>query len=220
MTLNIPDHYLWLGLGVFTFFAINSVSHGLQNILHLTTIHNSTSAPPSSALPPHPTHQEDSIDPSSLLLLATSHITELRDSATRILCTRFYANKAARRALLRDLKSADEDTKRKAHLALNMLCELGIWKEGQLDRIESRAARWRLVGNVERDGQERGVGAEEREREVRRRRREAVVIHDGEGAIGSQDVYMRGGEAGSADAEALESFITSLAVGGVDVSDG
>ncbi|KAH9873585.1 hypothetical protein IAQ61_004209 [Plenodomus lingam] len=215
MTPNIPDHYLWLGLGVFTFVAIHQVSRGLNNILELTTIHNSP-APPPSTLPPNTTHQEDSIHPSSLLLLATSHNTELRASATRILCTRFYANKSARKALLRDLKSADEDTRRKAQLAMNMLCELGIWKEGQVARMGRRVGRWRVIGNVERDGQERGIGAEERERDVRRRRREAVVIHDGEGVVGSEDVYMRGGETGSMDDGGLESFVASLAVGGLD----
>ncbi|KAF2850780.1 hypothetical protein T440DRAFT_424354, partial [Plenodomus tracheiphilus IPT5] len=183
MTLNIPDHYLWLGLGIFTFIAVNQISTGLRTILTLTEIHNPQPQPPpvpphSTTLPPHPTHQEDAIHPSSLLLLATSHNTELRASATRILCTRFYAHKNARRALLRDLKSGDDDVRRKAQLAFNMLCELGIWKEWRVERKIRRAGGWRVVGGVERRWQERG---EEGERDVRRRRREAVVIHEGEG---------------------------------------
>jgi hypothetical protein len=42
------------------------------------------------------------------------------------------------------------------------------------------------------DGNE---GEADSERDVRRRRREAVVIHDGEGMIGSGDEFMRGQEA-------------------------
>lgn len=45
---------------------------------------------------------------------------------------------------------------------------------------------WRVAGQRESAG-EAGVD----ERDLRRRRREAVVIHEGDGAIGREDVYMR-----------------------------
>ncbi|KAI8940084.1 hypothetical protein NX059_003802 [Plenodomus lindquistii] len=219
MTPNIPDHYLWLGLGVFTFFAIQHVSHGLNHILTLTAIHNPTPPLPASILPPNPTHQEDSIHPSSLLTLATSHNTELRASATRILATRFYAHKGARRALLRDLSSGDEEVVRRARLALNMLRELGVWKTGRVARTEG----WRVVGSVPREGQDRGLGfgrGEETEMETRRRRREAVVIHDGDGMMSVEDFWARPAGAPEGDAEGrerereeFESFIAGLGIG-------
>lgn len=79
--------------------------------------------------------------------------------------------------------------KRGAQLALEMLCEMGFWKEGEVAMTGRRIGRWRVVERGEREWLD-GRGARE---DVRRRRREAVVIHDGEGAVGSEDVYMRGG---------------------------
>ncbi|KAL6711800.1 hypothetical protein ACN47E_002843 [Coniothyrium glycines] len=182
MASSVPDHYLWLGLGIFTVLAIPLVSSGLHHIRHLTTIHNSVPLPP----PPqsHPTHQEDAIKTSSLLTLATSHNTDIRASATKILCTRFYANKSAKKLLLRDLKSKDGDVRHRAQLALNLLCEMGVWKDGDAVAPRSGRGAWRLVGDARR-------GGEEQERDLRRRRREAVVIHEGSGAIGQGDLYMR-----------------------------
>jgi len=177
--------------------AVKQVAAGLRNILTLTEIHNSSPASlyhptnQSSPQPHQPNHQEDTISLSSLLILATSHNTEIRASATRILCTRFYASHAARKVLLRDLKSTNDDVKRKAQLALEMLCELGVWKEGEVAMMGGGIGRWRVVERREREQMDEG--ARSVREDLRRRRREAVVIHDGEGAIGSEDVYMRGG---------------------------
>lgn len=57
--------------------------------------------------------------------------------------------------------------------------------------VEDRMGRWRVTERREREW--RHEGARSAREDLRRRRREAVVIHDGEGAIGSEDVYMRGG---------------------------
>lgn len=133
-----------------------------------------------------PTHQEDAIKTSSLLTLATSPNTDIRASATRILCARFYASPSAKKALLRDLASKDEDVQHTAQLAFNLLCEMGVWREYEVVAPVAPRAGWRLLGQRERSG----LG-ETDERDVRRRRREAVVIHEGEGAVGRDDVYMR-----------------------------
>ena len=42
--------------------------------------------------------------------------------------------------------------------------------------------------------EEWGLRRQTAERDVRRRRREAVVIHEGDGVIGREDVYMRGAD--------------------------
>lgn len=203
---NIPDHYLWLGLGipnhrqstlhttnptigVFTFIAIKQVSHGLSHIRSVTEIRRSPPPPPTHHhLPHNPTHQEDAIKTSSLLTLATSPNIKIRHSATRILCQRFYANNAARKLLIRDLNSKDEDVRRKAQLAFNLLCDHDVVtlsvtpraREGW--RVHETAAipRTNTLGDSSQD--------------LRRRRREAVVIHDGDvdRPIGQEDVYMRG----------------------------
>lgn len=86
---------------------------------------------------------------------------------------------------MRDLHSKDEEVEHRAQLALNLLCDMSVWRENSVPPRTSRGS-WRLVGR--RGGLQQGNVSE---REVRRRRREAVVIHDGDGAIGNEDVYMR-----------------------------
>ncbi|KAH7399499.1 hypothetical protein BKA66DRAFT_565569 [Pyrenochaeta sp. MPI-SDFR-AT-0127] len=184
MASKIPDHWLWLGLGVFTFIAVKQVSRGLHNIRTLTEIHD-VPPPRLTILPAAPTHQEDAIKTSSLLTLATSHNTEIRSSATKILCTRFYASDSAKKALVRDLSSKDDEVKHRAQLALNLLCEMGVWREYSVPPPRPRGS-WRLLGqrdwNVQRDTTER---------DLRRRRREAMVIHEGDEPLSRDDVYMR-----------------------------
>lgn len=59
------------------------------------------------------------------------------------------------------------------------------------------------LGESERDAEE--------ERDVRRRRREAVVVHDGEGRVGEGDVWMRDREGVmSLDLEAGELVIDGV----------
>jgi hypothetical protein len=209
MASNISDHWLWLGLGTFspfspllptnqalgafTFIAVQQVSQGLQHIRALTEIRNPEHIPAQRrTIPSGPVvaHHEDAIKTSSLLTLATSHNTEIRSSATKILCTRFYASKSAKNLLIKDLYSRDEEVVRRARLAFNLLCEMGVWRESSLPPRPQRGG-WRLL---ERQGGHEGSGGSEQD--VRRRRREAMVIHDGEGAIGGDDVFMQSQEGG------------------------
>lgn len=139
---------------------------------------------PSSPSPGSPTHQEDAIKTSSLLTLATSHNNDIRASATKILCTRFYASKTAKDLLIKDLYSKDDEVVHRAQLALNLLCDMGVWRDSTLAPRTPRGG-WRLMESRAQTG---GVGGSERE--VRRRRREAMVISDGEGGIASGDLFM------------------------------
>lgn len=141
-------------------------------------------APPAS--PHEPTHQEDAIKTSSLLTLATSHNSDIRASATKILCTRFYASKTAKDLLIKDLYSKDDEVVHRAQLAFNLLCDMGVWRDSSLAPQTPRGG-WRLM---ESRGHVGGAGGSERE--VRRRRREAMVISDGDGdgGIGGGDVFM------------------------------
>ncbi|KAH7408394.1 hypothetical protein DE146DRAFT_646137 [Phaeosphaeria sp. MPI-PUGE-AT-0046c] len=182
---NIPDSYLWFGLGVFTFIAANQVSNNLHYIRSITEIRK---LPPSDAhvrpshLPANPTHQEDAIKTSSLLTLATSLNIDIRDSATKILCQRFMNNNTARRLLRNDLNSDDLEVKHRAQLAYNLLYHNGVIP---LQPVSPREG-WRLHAP---GPQAEGSDAQD----LRRRRREAVVIHDGDidRPLGQEDVYMR-----------------------------
>ncbi|KAJ8107420.1 hypothetical protein OPT61_g8880 [Boeremia exigua] len=197
MAPNIPDHYLWLGLGVFTFFAIQHVSSGLRTVRALTSVHRPAPQP----LGIHtPTSQEDAIKTTSLLTLAQSHNVEIRTSAIKLLCERFYAHPAARKMLLRDLGSADKAVQRSAQLAFRLLRDYGVFRTQGLSygfagteprTVLHDSVVWTpRVRDSLRESLESGRDVEE-ERDVRRRRREAVVIHDGEGRVGEGDVWMR-----------------------------
>lgn len=190
---NIPDHYLWLGLGthsptqlstqlttppgVFTFIAVQQVSHGLLHILTLTEIHRLPPARPPH--PPSPTHQEDTIKTSSLLTLATSPNLDIRTSATKILCQRFFASPSAKKLWQKDLQSSDPEVKHRAQLVYNLLSEHDVG-------LAMPRERWRVhqpsLATLELDVQD-----------LRRRRREAVVIHDGDAdrPVGEEDLFMR-----------------------------
>lgn len=162
----------------------------------LTAIRNPQNVPsqrrtiPSSPGPDSPTHQEDAIKTSSLLTLATSHNNDIRASATKILCTRFYASKTAKDLLIKDLYSKDDEVVHRAQLALNLLCDMGVWRDSSLAPRTPRGG-WRLM---ESRAQASGAGGSERD--VRRRRREAMVISDGEGAIAGEDLFIGDQEGG------------------------
>jgi hypothetical protein len=167
----------------------------------VTEIRNPPPRPQPSHLPANPTHQEDAIKTSSLLTLATSPNIDIRSSATKILCQRFYASNSARKLLAKDLNSKDDETKHRAQLAFDLLRAYGVLR---VPRTTSRDG-WRL----HEPSTSPGVTDT---RDLRRRRREAVVIHDGDvdRPIGEEDVYMRDAE-GEGDAlEQIEEELDEL----------
>ncbi|KAF3001364.1 hypothetical protein E8E13_006428 [Curvularia kusanoi] len=201
MVPNIPDHYLWLGLGAFTFVLIQHVSTGLRTVKHLTTVNTPAPKPPGL---PTPTSQEDAIKTTSLLTLATSHNTDIRTAATKLLCERFVAHDGARNKLLKDIGSDNPAVQRKAKHAFRLLRSHGVLGAhtdfrygigGLQPRVPwDEAEVWGGGGGGGRvrEPLREILGHEgEEERDARRRRREAVVIHEGEGRIGEGDVWMR-----------------------------
>lgn len=185
---QISDSALWLGLGIFLVVAVKQVSYGLKNIRSLTEIHN-PSPPPTQLpdrLPRDTSHQEDAISTSSLQILATSPNIDIRASATKILCQRFYASMSARKRLGRDLEHGDDETKHRANLAFGLLLESGVIQEVTYPAPLTQNEGWRVQDPIEG-----GDGDAVTEQDLRRRRREAVVIHDGDRPIGQEDVIMR-----------------------------
>jgi hypothetical protein len=195
----IPDRYLWLSLGkhslplpsthpqltppgLLTALLTTHVSTSLRTLLRLTTITTPLAPPPTA---PSPTAQENAIKTSALLTLATCPNTDIRASATTILCARFYANPSARKLLRRDLASRDADTRRTAQIAFRLLADHGVLRDAPPER-EMDGWHVRDAGEGEGDG-------DGDERELRRRRREAVVFHDGGSPVSQGDVFMRGG---------------------------
>ena len=198
MTLQISDRCLWLSLGIFTYAAIRAASHGLRHIRSLTEVHN----PPPQ---PSPRLTEDAIKPSSLSTLATCSNVEIRKAATKILLDRFIAHPSAYKHLVRDAHSKDEGRRHAAYLAFSLLEEYGFVGHsygvpppigavlGGLVNHRTGVRREWLRANPTRPMRDsRGVDPEERD--LRRRRREAMVINEGDRPITQDDVFMRDGE--------------------------
>ncbi|KAF2468236.1 uncharacterized protein BDR25DRAFT_305217 [Lindgomyces ingoldianus] len=198
MAPRIDDRWLWLGLGVFTFIAIKGVAHGLRTIVHLTEVHTK---PPQPSNPLPARGKEDAIKTASLEILATCDNVEIRKAATKILCERFFAHGPSRTRLLRELSSPNATVQRRARLAFNLLCDYGVVQEVVLPptprtlraerRPDPNATLTWLDGRTNRPRNHEGSSAEERD--LRRRRREAMVINEGDRPVSQEDVWMRDG---------------------------
>ncbi|KAG9201551.1 hypothetical protein G6514_005558 [Epicoccum nigrum] len=196
MAPNIPDTYLWLGLGAFTVLLVTHVSTSLRHVKHLTAVSTPPPPRPGHGHPPSPSAQEDAIKTTSLLTLATSPNTDIRHAATQLLCERFAAHRPAWKKLARHLASRDGEKARRARLAARLLTRyrvLGHYRVSPVGGWEGWGMSWEEAAGVREPLREiiAGEHEDEEERDARRRRREAVVIHEGEGRVGRADVWMR-----------------------------
>jgi hypothetical protein len=200
MAHTIEDRWLWIGLGlsasfgvssrtanhppgVFTFFAVKGVAYGLRNIVDLTTVHKPPPEPE-----PHYTGKEDAIKTSSLQILATSSNVEIRKAATKILCQRFVRNPTARQLLVTDLVSHDPETRHRAELAFELLNDYNVFYQSPstgIDDLRRAVPGW--APNTARYPGSRDAA----ERDLRRRRREAMVLNEGDRPVTHEDVFMR-----------------------------
>ncbi|CAI6283978.1 unnamed protein product [Periconia digitata] len=211
MAPQIEDRYLWLGLGVFAFVAVKTIAYGLHHIVTLTEIHNSSPNPRDptttaiTALPnpnpsspsPNPQTKEDTIKTSSLLTLATCANIEIRRAATKILCDRYMSHRSAKRLLIEDLRSSDPETVHRAELAQALLSEYSATTRAMRIMATQAAARAAYEdGLVGRGAELRGAVPGVEERDLRRRRREAMVLNEGDRPVSEEDVWMRDRDGG------------------------
>jgi hypothetical protein len=139
-----------------------------------------------------------------LHVLALSPNIEIRQSATKILCQRFFASRALRRQLARDRKCDNAEVKHRAGLVVRLLRDFGLWEmenegEGWTIYDASASAAIASLGERAMEGDREGNGEASIDMDARRRRREAVVIHQGGRPISQGDVFMR-----DVDGEGLE----------------
>ncbi|KAF2203764.1 hypothetical protein GQ43DRAFT_469718 [Delitschia confertaspora ATCC 74209] len=205
MATRIEDRWLWLGVGVFTLIAIKSVSHGLQSLLHLTTIHNPPKLTPTIPKP-QLSSGVDSIKNSSLEILATCDNQQIRKAATTLLWHRLFSNPEAVLLLLADLDSDDPEVRRRAQKA-NLLLQ-------RYDPSYERGLLW----EPRRRGREDSFD----EQELRRRRREAVIVNEGNRPVIQDDIIQEGGRGRLSAEEAREAelaleFLTNMERYGEDV---
>lgn len=182
----------------------HSAAHA-HNTLTSTNPPTHGGAPPPP--PPPPAAKEDTIKTSSLSVLATCTNIEIRRAATKILCDRFMASPSAGRLLLKDLQSANAETVHRARLALNLLEDyealnavrtagvrrargLAAWGLHRADGAAAAATGEGAAGNA----RDLLGGRDPVERDLRRRRREAMVLNEGDRPVSQEDVWMRDGE--------------------------
>ncbi|KAF2662947.1 hypothetical protein K491DRAFT_8211 [Lophiostoma macrostomum CBS 122681] len=198
MATRIDDRWLWLGLGAFTFVAIKGVAKGLRTIIDLTEVHEPAPPEPptipAAALNPH-VGKESAIKTASLETLATCSNIEIRKAATKILCERFFAHQPSRERLLKELGSSNERVQHRAQLAFDMLSEYSVIQKPIMPSTPP-SLRPRH-GALRRNARGLPINAREHtseaalERDLRRRRREAMVINEGDRPVSQEDVYMR-----------------------------
>lgn len=197
-------------LGVFAFVAAKGVAYGLRSIVNLTEVHKS---PPEAAIPSSPPRQrvvKGAIRTSSLQALATCSNFEIRKAAIMLLCERVLAHEPSRRQLQTDLLSPDPELSRMARLAYRLIrnysdvempemrsgweCPSCHFLDPHGDRTACQQCRLpaflRYLPGATLPSS-RHAEEQVEERELRRRRREAVVINDGDRPVLQEDVYMR-----------------------------
>lgn len=181
MAPRINDFWVWIGLGVFTGIAIKGVAYSLREIINLTEVRT---PPPRPAIPPNTVIRgEDAIKTSSLEILALCNNVEIRKASTHILCERFMTDPDACLRLRKDLRSRNPERARRAKLAFRLLFESGVLKESGPDFSEIHNTSELPLPRRSRNSTE--------ERDLRRRRREAIIVNEGDRPISHEDVWMR-----------------------------
>lgn len=141
MPTRIDDRYLWLGFGIFLFFAAQGIRHAITNTVRLTELE-----PIHSRKDDEEDQQpEDRIEISTLEILARSPNPNIAASAASLIVTRFAALPDAAEIISTDLQSEDEDTRRKARQAISYLQDWDTALSTSLDESRTFAAREALV---------------------------------------------------------------------------
>ncbi|KAJ9669062.1 hypothetical protein H2201_000888 [Coniosporium apollinis] len=215
MAWRIDDRWLWLGLGAVTFVAVRGISYALHEVVRLVEV----SEPPQEEKDLEEDSSTDpvAISLTSLKTLATCDNANIRDAAIKVVCARVIADKAAQDLIISQLYSPDTLTReiatRAAHLIDKQL-RSHAWRLPPLARTSTRTVtrRWVIDGDgrwvAEPGGDEgarqplRDVTAggftrsrfrEESPEELalRRRRREAMVLNEGDRPVGEEDIIIQ-----------------------------
>ncbi|KAF2753261.1 hypothetical protein EJ05DRAFT_542111 [Pseudovirgaria hyperparasitica] len=228
---KVSDRWLWFGVGILAFMAVKGISYGLHEVVRVTAIykpnknpHNRSSTPEVSAA--------DSIQIKSLVTLAKSSNVEIAQAATTLLCDRFSRSKSCMRALASDLISTDRLVRQRATKTRLMLEEnntggYSIFERRSYERAAHSPYMSSSLGLPDPSGvhlpvpisaHSRQHDASEAEQTLRRRRREAMVFHEGNGPLSNTDIHQRLGTA-PADATTRDIEAVELATTVMDVLD-
>ncbi|KAF1814095.1 hypothetical protein P152DRAFT_472860 [Eremomyces bilateralis CBS 781.70] len=191
------DRWIWLGVGVLTFVAVKSVSYALGDILRLTEIQDHKRTPGVSQ------ETEDAINLESLYLLATCPNVDIRKAALKIFCDRFSQNNTAKMLLGDDLLHPDPETRTMAAQAAAVLEKYDV-----SHAIHQLPLPFLNPQNPSARTRTREENPEELA--LRRRRREAMVLNEGDHPVRQDDIIQRGGRARDDETAMTERALASL----------
>ena len=129
----------------------------------------------------------------NLILYVSNNFSTLR--ATKILCDRFMKNSEAKQLLISDFHSPNPELQENALKALKLLdCHAvsGDWySSSELADLPLRSAYFRTL--PVRGARARPHEESPEEQALRRRRREAMVLNEGDRPVSQDDIIQRGG---------------------------
>ncbi|KAI6875759.1 hypothetical protein KC323_g266 [Hortaea werneckii] len=118
MAPRIDDRWVWLGFGVFLFFAVRQLRNSIQETVLLTEIDPAQYEDREERDKKSP---EDSISVETLKILADSPNPNIANSAISLIVTRFASAKSASEMLAQDAYSSDPKLRSQARTAIAFL---------------------------------------------------------------------------------------------------
>jgi hypothetical protein len=147
----------------------------------------------------------------NLILYFSNKFSALR--ATKILCDRFMKNSEAKRLLISDFHSPNPELQENALKALTLLdCHAvsGDWySSSELADLPLRSAYFRTL--PVRGARARPHEESPEEQALRRRRREAMVLNEGDRPVSQDDIIQRGGRITDDETRIAEQALATLA---------
>ena len=147
----------------------------------------------------------------NLILYLSNNFSTLR--ATKILCDRFMKNSEAKQLLISDFHSPNPELQENALKALTLLdCHAvsGDWYSSpELADLPLRSAYFRTLSV--RGARARPHEESPEEQALRRRRREAMVLNEGDRPVSQDDIIQRGGRMTDDETRIAEQALATLA---------
>ncbi|GIZ43747.1 hypothetical protein CKM354_000696300 [Cercospora kikuchii] len=131
MATRIDDRWLWLGVGVFFYFAAKYVKYAVTDIVRLTEL-DPAQFPANDA--DHGAHPEESIEVKTLKTLCLSPNPSIAAAAHSLVIRRFAAQPNAIDILRRDIDSKNPETSRRAKQAVQYLYDFDLELRHSLPR--------------------------------------------------------------------------------------
>ncbi|GAB7364185.1 hypothetical protein MBLNU230_g4736t1 [Neophaeotheca triangularis] len=216
MASQIPDRYIWLGLGVFMIGAAYAVRYAMRDINELTALPDDWDREEEPAKGKEPS---DELSVETLRALVTHHNPNIANSAISIVLQRFAALPNISEEMYEEYNSSDPVVRHRARTIMKFLENYPLPPEmdrilpirpadadAVMDSLRRSQSPSPFVYNAsgndsvpqhvrEHGSQVPGLTEEMMEARNRRIRREAVVLHEGDGEIVEDDIY-RGNEDG------------------------